>query len=172
MPLHPGPLVVDTNVIIECHRTASWRALTRRYPTETVAVCVEETQTGFQMRRPEQRIDQGELRQSLAAIHPVSDLDLARAIAREPRIGALDPGEKNLWAHALTRSDTWILCGPDVASLRIGVALGLRDRMVALEHLLDDIGHRPNPALRLNYTQAWLSDKLSTLVLSELGSRR
>ena len=48
----------------------------------------------------------------------------------------LDPGEQSLWAHALTRGDAWVLCGPDKASLRFGVRLGFRDRLVALEGLL------------------------------------
>ena len=47
----------------------------------------------------------------------------------------LDPGERALWAHALTRNDDWILCGPDKASLRFGVRLGFRERLVALEAL-------------------------------------
>ena len=36
MPPHPGPVLVDTNVILECHRTNSWRALTSGYRLELV----------------------------------------------------------------------------------------------------------------------------------------
>ena len=172
MPPHSGPLLVDTNAILECHRTASWRALVHRYRTETVEKCVEETLTGFQNRRPEQRIDQGALRQSLAAIHPFSESDLAQAVARQPMIAGLDPGEKHLWAHALTRADAWVLCGPDGASLRIGISLGLRDRLVSLEGLLGDIGHRPNPPLKGQYTKRWHEDKLNALSILESGVSR
>ena len=42
----------------------------------------------------------------------------------------LDGGEKALWAHVLARPNAWLLCGPDKASLRIGVRLNLRDRLV------------------------------------------
>ena len=56
---------------------------------------------------------------------------------------ALDLGERCLWAHALTRADAWVLCGPDKASLRFGVRLGFRERLVALEGLLEAIGYRP-----------------------------
>jgi hypothetical protein len=162
MPPHPGPLLVDTNVILECHRTASWRALTHRYPTETVEECVKETQTGFQHREPEQRIDETELRESLAAVRPVSNHDLAVALVREPLIGHLDAGERHLWAHALTRADAWILCGPDKASMRVGVSLGFKARIVSLERLLLDVGHRPRTALARQYSQRWLDEWFST----------
>ena len=136
MAPHPGPLLVDTNMILECHRVAAWRTLSQRYQTHTVEKCIEETQTGFQNRRPEQQIDVRALRASFSAIHAVSELEIADAILREPLIVNLDDGEKDLWSHALTRNDAWILCGPDKASLRVRVRLGLRDRLVCLEILL------------------------------------
>ena len=34
--------VVDTNVVVECHRTRSWRALAGGYSVETVEDCVAE----------------------------------------------------------------------------------------------------------------------------------
>ena len=57
MPRYIGPVLVDTNVVLECWRVGSWRALAGGYSVETVEDCVTETQTGFQRRRPEQRID-------------------------------------------------------------------------------------------------------------------
>ena len=36
-----------------------------------------------------------------------------------------------------------ILCRPDRASFRCGVRLCFRERLVSLERLLDDVGHRP-----------------------------
>ena len=162
MSPHSGPLLVDTNVTLECHRTGCWRALTSRYPTETVEECVKETQTGFQRREPEQQIVEEMLRQSLAGVRAVSEQDLAAALVREPLIGHLDAGERHLWAHALTRADAWILCGPDKASLRIGVSLGFKTRIVSLERLLHDIGHRSKTTLGRQYGQKWLDDWFST----------
>jgi hypothetical protein len=57
MARHRGPVLVDTNVILECWRINAWRALTGGYGVETVEDCVIETQTGYQRRRPEQQID-------------------------------------------------------------------------------------------------------------------
>jgi hypothetical protein len=165
MPPGARPILVDTNVILEGYRTGSWRALVGRFRVETVTDCVTETQTGAQKRRPEQRIDPAELR--LAAVHDVTDTERAVALTRDDLVRFLDPGEQALWAHALGRDDTWLLCGPDKASLRLGVRLGFRDRMVAFEALLDDAGHRPRVPLRLNYTRAWLATCLAELAQQE-----
>ena len=142
------------------------RALTGGYQVETVEDCVTETQTGFQRRRPEALIDPAELGGGLKAVHPVVDAERAVVALRAPDI-ALDVGELSLWAHALTRSDSWVLCGPDKASMRFGVRLGLRDRLIALETLLTDAGHRPKEALKMAYSSKWLENALGELFLSE-----
>ena len=54
-------MLVDTNVILESYRTASWPALTGGLRIQTVEDCVTETQTGFQLRRSEQMIDSSQL---------------------------------------------------------------------------------------------------------------
>lgn len=163
---HRGHALVDTNVILESHRVGSWRALTGGYRVETVEDCVTETQTGFQRRRPEQRIHAGELRASLAAVHSVGDRERAELAIRAHGI-ILNRGEASLWGHALHRDDAWVLCGPDKASLRFGVRMGFRERLVSLERLLDDVGYRPRGALRTAYTRRWLDGMLSELVLVE-----
>ena len=164
MARHQGPVLVDTNVIIECWRTASWKALAGGYRIETVQMCEAETQTGALNRPPEDRIDPRVLRETLNAVHPVGGAEKARALLANDLMPALDPGEMMLWAHALTRTDAWILCGPDKASLRVGLRLGFRERLVSLERLLADVGFRAKIALRNNYTQKWLE-----LALAQLG---
>lgn len=166
MARHSGPVLVDTNAIIECFRVGCWRALSSGYSVETVEDCVIETQTGFQRRRPEQQIDDANLQATLATIHSVTDAQRAVVAVRAPDI-ALDVGERSLWAHALTRSDAWVLCGPDKASLRLGVRLGFRERLVALEWLLEGVGHRPRENLKPAYTKKWLERVLSELIVSE-----
>ena len=166
MPRHRGTLLVDTNVILEAYRTGSWRTLTGGYRVETVEDCVTETQTGFQRRRPEWQIDEAELRKRLATAHVVTDLQRSVLAIRVGDI-ALDRGEASLWAHALGRDDGWILCGPDRASLRCGVRLGLRDRLVSMEGLLDDVGHRRATPLRNAYTRRWHERTVGELVLME-----
>jgi hypothetical protein len=172
MPRHTGPVLVDTNVILECWRVGSWRALAGGYVVETVEDCVTETQTGFQRRRPERRIDAAALRQSLVQVHEVTPAHLAAAIVRDEGISLWMSASSCFGRTALTRTDAWVLCGPDRASLRFGIRLGFRDRLVALERLLSDAGHRPRETLRPAYTTRWLETALAELSLLEGGSRR
>ncbi len=166
MARHQGIVLVDTNVILEAHRTGSWRALTGGYPLETVEDCVYETQAGFQLRRSELRIDAGELRDSLNAVHPVGNSERAGLAVRITDI-KLDRGEASLWAHALSRTDAWVLCGPDKASLRCGVRLGFRERLVSLEELLNDVGYRSRTTLHPAYTRRWHKRVLGEILLME-----
>lgn len=134
---------------------------------ETVQDCVTETQTGFQRRRDEQQVDATELRDSLAAPpHEVSTAQVAAALLKAPDIH-LDVGERSLWAHALTRQDAWVLCGPDRASLRFGVRVGRREQMRSLEDLLDAVGHRVKGGLPRQFTSQWLEKILSEFVVQE-----
>ena len=171
MPRHRGTVLVDTNVILEAYRSGSWPALAGGYDVETVEACVTETRTGFQRRRPERQIDVAGLRESLAAVHGVAPLDRARLAVRAGNI-LLDEGESALWAHALSRDDDWVICGPDKASLRCGVSLGLRDRLVSLEGLLDDVGFRPRIDLREAYGKHWHERTVGELVLAERNGPR
>src|SRR6266851_2197974 len=166
MTRHRGPVLVDTNAILESFRVGAWRALSSGYGVETVEDCVIETQTGFQRRRSELQIDAMQLRASLKAVHPVDDAQRAVVAVRAPDI-ALDVGERSLWAHALTRSDAWVLCGPDRASMRFGVRLGFREQLVALEWLLEGVGLRPKINLRPHYTSKWLAQALGELFILE-----
>ena len=166
MARHQGIVLVDTNIILETHRTGSWRALAGGYPVETVEDCVDETQAGLQRRRAELQIDEGELRNSLKAVHAVGNREHAGLAIRITGI-TLDRGEASLWAHALSRTDAWVLCGPDRASLRCGVRLGFRQRLVSLEELLDDVGNRPRTTLRPAYTRRWHKRVIGELLLME-----
>ena len=98
MAKHHGPVLVDTNVIIECWRVSAWRALCGGYSVETVGDCFVETQTGFQQRRPEEQIDSEVLTKTLAAVHAVHDVERAEAVVRDPSVAYLDDGERALWA--------------------------------------------------------------------------
>ena len=166
MARHCGTVLVDTNVILEAHRTGSWRALAGGYRVETVEDCVIETQTGFQRRHPERQIDEKVLRASLGAVYSVGNRERAELAVRIHDI-VLDLGEASLWAHALSRTDAWVLCGPDKASLRCGVRLGFREQLVSLEGLLGDAGHRTRTTLHAAYTSRWHERMVGEFVLAE-----
>jgi hypothetical protein len=154
-------------VIIGCWRVSAWRALTGGYGVETVEMCEIETQTGLQRRRVEQQIDRGVLRETLKAVHRVSEIEKAGALLQDDLVRFLDAGELMLWAHALRRPDAWVLCGPDKASLRLGIRLGFKDRLVPLEGLLGDVGHKPKIALGRQYTRKWHTEALTQLAMLE-----
>ncbi len=169
--VRPGAVVlVDTNLVIEAHRTGTWSALVGAYAVETVEDCVTEMQTGYQLRSREQWIRVGDLRKSLGAVHEVAERERAELAVRVSGI-VLDRGEESLWAHALGRTGMWFLCGPDRASLRVGVRLQLRDRLVSMEELLDRAGHRPRHPLRPAYTRNWMGRVVSEMVVAEIGSQ-
>ena len=100
-------------------------------------------------------------------MHSLTDAEYAAALLRDGEIATLDIGEKSLWAHALGRSDTWILCGPDRASLRIGLRLGFRERLVCLEQLLTDAGFKPKVPLKTAYRRDWLERSLAEIAQRE-----
>ena len=100
-------------------------------------------------------------------MHSVSVRERAELALRKGNI-ALDEGEEALWAHALGRNDAWTLCGPDKASLRCGVRLGHRERLVSLEELLKHAGHRTSE-LRPAYTQKWHERVVGEIYLDELS---
>lgn len=162
-----GPVLIDTNAIIEAWRIGAWRALCGGYVLETVEECVIETQTGFQNRRPAQEVERQALLAGLKKVHKVSDPERAAALIRDGEIAMLDEGEKGLWAHSFARADAWVLCGPDKASLRIGIRANLRDHLMSLERLLDEAGFRPKTPLRGAYRQDWLARALVELAQRE-----
>src|SRR5262245_27012468 len=98
MRRHRGPVLVDTNVIIECWRGSAWKALASGYAVETVEMCEIETQTGLQRRRPEQQIDREILRATLKAVNAVTNAERAGALLRDDQMRFLDAGEQMLWA--------------------------------------------------------------------------
>ena len=164
--MKPGDVVlVDTNVIIEGHLRACWPALTGGYQVETVETCVAEAMTG-QYDWNGLRPDEADLRQTFAKIHIVSVAELAEVKLNGGAV--LDAGEQALWAHALSRSDTWILCGPDRASMRFAYEQGQRERIVSLGGLLKSVGFQSKANLRAHFEQAWLDDVFRKLILGLL----
>jgi len=163
--MQPGDVVlVDTNVIIEGHLRGCWKALAGGFALETVDPCIVEAMTGkhdWQGKRPSEAV----LRAGFHEVHPVSQLELAAVLAAGG--AGLDSGERALWAHALARTEAWILCGPDRASMRFGYEQAQRNRIVSLEALLSRVG-APTDRLRPHFEQKWLDKVMNDLVLGLL----
>jgi hypothetical protein len=134
-------VLVDTNIIIEAVRTGCWNALTAHFSMQTVEKCCEEARTGEAHRRGYVEVSEKILREDIRA-YPVSTTELAQLDLRDAEAFRLDDGERQLWAHALGRSDAWIASCCDQAAVNVAVRLGWEDRLVSLEELVTAVGAR------------------------------
>lgn len=157
-------ILIDTCVIIEAQRTKTWRALHNGFKLETVETCIIEAQTG-RANRLNPLVSDAELRKGFHNIHDVSLLERAEyAASFDGEWPELDPGELDLWIHAMQRTDAWLLCGPDRASMKFGCILGHNDNLVSLESALSllKIG---TGNLKNHYQDRWLSDLKTNFIL-------
>lgn len=147
-------ILMDTNAIIEAHRTRCWKALAGHFRLETVDKCLEESSTG-QRRRPGYVVVEPEELKKTAVIHKVSLPAFVKAQARASNFQRLDDGERELLAHALERTDSWCICSPDGNAIRVGHDLGFLDRFASLEKLALAVGLKPD--FKEHFTEKWLA---------------
>ena len=95
-------VLMDTNVIIEAHRTKCWGAVVNAFKVETVEKCCEEAATGDK-RRADYVVINVEAMKKSVLIHPVTLLELAELETRLAEPDRIDPGEKHLLAHAMKK---------------------------------------------------------------------
>jgi hypothetical protein len=62
--------------------------------------------------------------------------------------------------------DVWVVCSPDIACVRVSVALGLGDHTVSLEGLIAAVGARARPALKRHFTNDWLARERTRALLA------
>ena len=160
--LRDKPVLVDTNVILEAHLTGCWDALAGGYNLETVEKCIEETQTGNQLRERKVEIDERALRASLT----VNEVDEDEVLVLRLYGGSsVHDGELHLWTHALAREDAWIFCGPDGGSMRLGHRQGHGARIVHLEGLLHEIGLKLPRSAGQHFGRRWHEKFMTDLAL-------
>ena len=165
MPHLRGQLVFcDTNAIIEAFRIRGWSALANEFKLATVEMCCHEAGRGDPTRPGYVPVDVALVRQ-MAGVERVLERDKAALMLRLSDPSALDPGELELLAHLAARKDAWWVCSPDAACVRAGKELGVLDRFVSLEELLDEIGRRAE--LKRNFTRKWMAEFRAKLWLEE-----
>ena len=158
---------MDNNAIGAAVDAGLWRALSGGYRLETVDQVADEAGTYF--RKLPNHVELAADFEARVKVHPVSEDERSALLTRIEGI-ALDPGELDLWAHALPRTGEWIFCGPDKASMRTAMRLGLRERVVSLEHLLRDAGSSVK-GLDREHSEKWLQATFSQLALDEMPAR-
>lgn len=89
------------------------------------------------------------------AVHDVSVEEIAQVEVRLSEPGLIDPGEKELLAHALGKPGVWHVSASDRGAVVAGHELGLLDRFVSLEALARVLGIKPQ--LKNHFTEKWLS---------------
>ncbi len=158
-------IFIDSNAIIEAHRTRCWNVITGHHRIETVGKCVEECGTGEQDRDGYVKIDVEALRERI----PILEVQIGEIIALELRLenlAGLDPGEKHLLAFAVTQQDAWWVCSPDNVCIRAAVILGIQDNLISLERIAEESG--VNISFRDQYTKKWLRKKRSEILFEEI----
>jgi precorrin-4 methylase len=153
-------VLVDTNVILEAHRVGCWAALCQYFALHTVEKVVEETQTGFQNRSPEQTINEQTLRKQLKHVEHITDLQRA-AFTTAHFDAVLDDGERDLviYAGSLSVANVWLLNSPDIATIRHASRRNWLDQLISLEEMRQHLNPKAKTALRTNYTRSWLSSQ-------------
>jgi len=158
-------VLVDANVIIEAHRTGSWGALSSYFEFHTVQKVVEETQTGYQNREPETWIDERELRASLGSVGTIEEIQRV-AFNMSHGHPSLDDGERDLLIYAESfQGPVWLLNSPDMAAVKFAYGMGWNDQLISLEAMTSHLRVRLSRSLRDNYTERWLSERKTRLLL-------
>lgn len=153
-------VLVDTNVIIEAVRTGTWNALTGAVCVQTVEECRDEARRGDATRPAYVPVSVADL-DRLHKVHAVSIRERAEYLLADQEATSMDPGERDLFAHAYRRTkagdDVWVLCSSDKASIRAAIRIAVSDQLTSLEAACNAVGVRPNKPLRAHHQELFLS---------------
>lgn len=159
-------ILIDTNAILEAHRTNTWKCITRDWSIETCETCIEES-----LRRPMKQsyipVSGESLREGIRTRHDVNDLERTQLALDYPNSAVLDKGERDLMTLLLSKKDTFSICSPDKTAMRFAIEVGLGERLICFESLLKKCG-KPAFTLREQYTLDWHSRRMSQLRLGLL----
>ena len=115
-------LLVDSMIVIEAARTSCWNAITGQRRVVTVEECAKELRRGDTGTPGYVRVtDQDVTRMT---VEPLRAEAAAAFRLAYPAADGLDPGERDLLAHATTRSDDFQVCSCDKAAVAAAHALG------------------------------------------------
>ncbi len=158
-----GDVLLDSMIVIEAVRTGSWKAISGRRRMITVETCADELLRGDPTVPGYVPVKAADL--ARAVVEPLPPLAAAQFRLEYPAADGLDPGERDLLALGMAHSGAFHICCCDKAAVRAAHSLGWIDRVVSLESLTREVGVRPNPALRTQYTENRLSEWRTKLML-------
>lgn len=155
---------IDTNAIVEAHRTGCWKAIVGSHCIETVEQIVIECATGDKLRRDYVPVDIEALRARIE-VRKVKKQELIDLELKLAGAVVLDEGEKHLIAYAINQKGEWWICSPDNYSVRAAIKLGIKDKLISLEKIAVESGVRPS--LKSQYGKKWLRKKITQLLFEE-----
>lgn len=156
-------VLVDSMIVIEAVRTHCWNAISGQRSLATVTECTTELRSGDASRPGYVPVSEADL--ARLEVRSVSKLGSAQLRLRYPDADGMDPGERDLLAHAATRTDDFAICSSDKAAVRAAHAQGWLDRVVSLESLAGSVGARPKPPLRAQFSESRMSEWRTALRL-------
>ena len=146
-------------MVIEALELGRWKAIAGGLTLETVRECESELYSGkrWKITTPVP----ADLSADFSIIHEVSELERATLYAASARASSIDPGERDLLAHALARGDSgiWVLASPDKAAIATAVEAGIGDQLVSLEEILSAVGAKSQ--LRDHFTASWMRTEIT-----------
>jgi len=168
VPLRNTVILVDTNVMIEAVRTSTWNAITGNLHIETVEECRDEACRGDQTDPAYVLVTSAELGR-LRCVHSVSATERAELLLTDPQSHGLDPGERDLFAHAFARKkagdSVWLLSSPDKASIRAAFRGNVHDSLVSLQKVCKVVGARPTTPFKKHHLDDFLSEYRTDCVM-------
>ena len=151
----PPVVLTDTMIVIEAIRTGCWNAITGQRKLVTVEKCREELLRGDSALADYVPVTEQDI--ARLGVEPVDPVLAVRFRLECPGSDALDPGERDLLAYAFGLKDDFLLCSSDKAAVRIAHRMGLLESVVSLQVLVESVGGRARPALKLQFTERWMS---------------
>ncbi|MFT4926823.1 MAG: hypothetical protein ACI8WB_002922 [Phenylobacterium sp.] len=163
-------LILDTNVIIEAHRTGGLSAICGGFSIHCVEKVIEETQTGHQKRKPEFNINENLLRDKFTCIVTIDEDDVEDAMEDLEGFETIHAGEQHLIsyiANSMIQNDNvWFVSSPDSAAMKVMVKAGWKDNIVSLEKAYNIIRFRPQKPLEDHFKTKWTSERITFHILN------
>jgi len=152
-----GKVYLDSNAIIEAHRTKCWKALANEFELHTVTRCQQEVLAG-KRGKGHVEVEADSLKNRITIHHVEQRRVVAFSLEIEGQLFDVDGGERELLAHALQDPDAWFLCGPDNASMHALNFFRQLNRAISLEAMCRAGKIQTAQQFKNNYTERWLSD--------------
>jgi hypothetical protein len=163
MPNKGDTIFIDTCAIEGAHASNCWNGIYKNYKLKTEDFCIGEAVRRNREGNKLIKRDPEELRKEIEClVCPEEDvLDLGELLHDA---ADLDTGEKRLLALALKHTEAWLICGPDIGTLRALLHLSKlgkpasMNNMCALEEMTQALGMRTsfNTKVLHKLSKKWL----------------